>query len=848
MHTYYAMFMKLLVAEIASQLSPLGTSILQRLIGAESPAALRTHLSDLEQGGIWRQYGLTNFLEGDLFTWYIDAWDDRLAEALWNIVHRLDAYEPTSLSVDPEQSRDLLKQLYHRLFPRSVRHDLGEYYTPDWLAEFVLDELGYDGNPDVRVLDPACGSGTFLVAAIKRAKSWYDHHRFECGYGQGELLFKLQRNVVGFDLNPLAVMAARANYLLSVLDLFRYVREVEIPVYLCDSVVIPSEYGGFFKDKDDSRSVKTAEGWFQMPTEIAADRSELARYTEVIEDCVLNDHTADEFLKRCASLRLPTVNREIHVDLYDKLHRLKKENKNGIWARLIKNNFAPLFLGKVDLVVGNPPWVNWESLPDEYRAASKSLWERYRLFTLSGTQARLGGGKKDLSMLFTHCCVDHYLDYGGKLGFVITQTVFKTKGAGEGFRGLKYFRDNRPVVLKPLSVHDLSAMQVFEGATNRTAVFLCEKQSENFSYPVQYDVWRGPSRINPEAPLEDVLQAVYVTEMAAEPIQKTKKGSPWLTVPREAIPGIRKIIGKSDYVAYEGVNTGGLNGCYWIEILRRLLNKDIHIRNLHNVGKIKVEEVEAVIEPDLVYPLLRGRDVHRWIAEPSAHIILAQDPDKGKGIAESKMRVELPKTYAYLKRFEGNKKNPQRGTLRGRALYRKYFKDTDPFYSMYNVGSYTLAKWKVMWPEVGYSVRAAVCGPQRDDGNTPILPAHTLVFVSLKSAREAYYVCGLLNSCPAQALLRGYIALHPSPHVLELLNIPRFDNDKSTSVSLSDLSRRCHSVAAGDKVAVRKLEDEIDRLAAKLWGITDSELTAIQEALADLEGTGETEFEEEEQE
>jgi hypothetical protein len=47
---------------------------------------------------------------------------------------------------------------------------LGEYYTPDWLAEFTMDRSGYEPAPGVRLLDPACGSGTFLVTAIKRMK------------------------------------------------------------------------------------------------------------------------------------------------------------------------------------------------------------------------------------------------------------------------------------------------------------------------------------------------------------------------------------------------------------------------------------------------------------------------------------------------------------------------------------------------------------------------------------------------------------------------------------------------------------------------------------------------------
>jgi len=64
----------------------------------------------------------------------------------------------------------LLKKLYQYLVPPEVRHSLGEYYTPDWLAELVLEEVGYDGHNHERLLDPACGSGTFLVFAIQKFK------------------------------------------------------------------------------------------------------------------------------------------------------------------------------------------------------------------------------------------------------------------------------------------------------------------------------------------------------------------------------------------------------------------------------------------------------------------------------------------------------------------------------------------------------------------------------------------------------------------------------------------------------------------------------------------------------
>ena len=280
-HTYYAIFMKMLAAEIVASFSPLGTSTLKKLVAAPTSPKLRDELRNLEQGGIWSQLGISNFLEGDLFSWYLDAWNEECAEAVRSMTASFDGFDPTTLSVDPAESRDLLKQLYQQLFPKSVRHDLGEYYTPDWLAELVLDELGYDGNPDKRLLDPACGSGTFLVMALNRVKTWYDAHRHECGFGEDALLRKILHNVIGFDLNPLAVMAARTNYLLAVRELLRHAGAVELPVYLCDAIMTPSEYGDVFTGSSgNARRLKTSAGDFTIPAEVTENREHIGRYAE----------------------------------------------------------------------------------------------------------------------------------------------------------------------------------------------------------------------------------------------------------------------------------------------------------------------------------------------------------------------------------------------------------------------------------------------------------------------------------------------------------------------------------------------------------------------------------------
>ena len=827
-HTYYALFIKLLAAEITSSFSPLGVSPLQKVVSAPTSEKLRDELRELEQGGIWSHLGIRNFLEGDLFSWYVDAWDGSLEAATRSMSLALADFDPTTLSVDPFESRDLLKQLYQQLFPKSIRHDLGEYYTPDWLAELVLDEVGYDGDPDKRLLDPACGSGTFLVMAINRVKAWYAEHRYECGYSETELVGKLLENIVGFDLNPLAVMAARTNYLLAIRDLLRHTGDIELRVYLCDSIMTPSEYGDLFTGgHGTARLLKTSAGDFTIPNEIAESREQIGKYADTLEFCVRNSYSPNEFLKRCVAEGIPIAEAPLHIELYKQLVALDVESKNGVWARIIKNAFAPLFVGEVDYIVGNPPWVNWQNLPEGYRDGMKPLWQRYGLFSLSGSAGRLGGGKKDISTLFVYCAVDNYLRDRGRLGFVITQSVLKTKDAGDGFRRFQFEREGQTYYINPLRVHDLSEIQVFEGATNRTAALICEKRTRSFDYPVAYTAWRGPSRLPQDLSLEEAHRDTHRAQLAAIPVDPSKRTSPWLTAPEQALPGIRKVLGRSQYRAYTGVYTGGLNGCFWIRVLETRTNGELLIENLHDVGRIKVPHVETVIEPDLVYPLLRGRDVRRWSAEPSCSLILAQDPQTKKGIPESVMKDKYPKTYEFLRTFEGDPANPTRGTLRGRALYRSYYKPTDPFYSMYNVGPYTVADWKVQWQHTGVqdSMRAAVTPWDK-------LGDQKVILVACESPEEAHYLCALINSTPVFSVIKHYISLDASPHVLEHVAIPLFESGSEVHKRLADLSLRCHSAvgsSAADQVCA--IESEINELAASIWGITRSELDAIHAAM-----------------
>jgi len=238
-HTYYTILMKLLTSEIVTLFadSLLG-SYLKRLEEAyyKSKDEMLDELKELEEGGIFATVGIRNFLEADYFAWYLDEWDENVATPIFEIVKKLLEYEPATVELSPERVEDLFKRLYQNLVPRDIRHKLGEYFTPDWLAELLLNEVGYDGNPDRRVLDPACGSGTFLVLTIRRIREYADEHFLD----RRGLVKEIIENVRGIDLNPLAVLASKANYLIALSDLLRYRPKegLEIPIYLADSVSV----------------------------------------------------------------------------------------------------------------------------------------------------------------------------------------------------------------------------------------------------------------------------------------------------------------------------------------------------------------------------------------------------------------------------------------------------------------------------------------------------------------------------------------------------------------------------------------------------------------------------------
>ncbi|MCK4375116.1 MAG: SAM-dependent DNA methyltransferase, partial [Candidatus Brocadiae bacterium] len=124
-HTYYAVLIKVLASQVVHfYLMPkLGTDL--KSVGNRRSQELLRYFRNLEDGALFRQLGIANFLEGDFFSWYLDVWHEPVEEAIRDLVNTLADYSLVTLDVDPDTTRDLLKQLYQNLMPKALRHNLG---------------------------------------------------------------------------------------------------------------------------------------------------------------------------------------------------------------------------------------------------------------------------------------------------------------------------------------------------------------------------------------------------------------------------------------------------------------------------------------------------------------------------------------------------------------------------------------------------------------------------------------------------------------------------------------------------------------------------------------------------
>jgi len=810
-HTYYAFLMKAIAIELVALQRESSVESFVKGLGAVDDKELLRKLTYLESGADFIDRGIVNFLEADFFSWYLDEWNPQVANVFRAIVRALSEFEPATPILEPEWTRDLLQKLYEVIVPTKLRHDLGEYYTPDWLAGYVVDKSGYTGEVGTRFLDPSCGSGTFLVQAINRAMKQAEGKK---KLQPKDLADHILTNIVGFDLNPLAVLASRTNYLIAFSRLIPAIRPISIPVYLCDSILAPASSVEEGKLAFDNTIIfTTSKGDYIFPV-FMQEKSHIDKFTSMMDVALRGKIEPKKFEKQIKAEFHPSPEDTALLSaVYRHIKTLDDNGENGIWARYIKNAFAPVYIGKFDFVIGNPPWIRWGYLSDEYRKRTLKLWHGYGLFSLTGHETRLGAGEKDFSMLFTYGCADNYLKDGGVLGFVITIEVFKSKGAGEGFR--RFELKDKEVPLKMLGMEDMVDLKPFQAA-NKTCVFFLQKGKKT-TYPVPVIEWKrkeGIGRILPEWTLDEVNAKSERTKLKAIPVHPDKPASAWQTAQAAEMKSYAKLKGANPYRAYLGARVEPY-GVFWLNLKEVRPDGNLVIENMHDRGKREIKSVRTAIEPDIIFPAVSGGDIVRFGTKSHFYLLISQDPSTREPFEEDWMLENVPLTYAYLKQFKDVLLS------RGSRVVKELAENTE-FYAMYGIGEYTFAKYRVVWKRMASRIDAVVLSSIKTDyGMKKIISTDTTSLFAVNDKEEAHYLCAILNSELVDSFIKSFSQAgrgFGAPSVMNNLAIPKFKADNKIHKKLAELSEEAHSLVQ----KMRPTEDvakEINELVRKLWNI-----------------------------
>lgn len=381
-------------------------------------------------GDAFERAGIANFVEEDFFGWLDHPMIREDARKLiGGLCRHLDIYATAEID------EDLLKHLYETLVDPAERHDLGEYYTPDWLAEYTLREAGLDR--ETTLLDPACGSGTFLFSAIRLLR--------EQGIAGADLVRVAERNLAGFDVHPLAVTVARANFLLA-LGSDAQGEAVDVPIWMANSLSEPS--GAFGKPIE---VVVTAEEVFRLPTEMEDVLQGLLHKAIDVAVLYASPKTSDAVAHEGMEAWLKAHHAGEFYDEYWKpnltlLRKLVDDDRNTVWRFVLTNAVRPQMAARrpVDLVAGNPPWLPVRSISERpYQEHVTKLAVRY------GILAERRGwetGALEIATVFACFSADWYLKPGGRLALVLPRGVLFGAKQHDRFRRMVTIPALKPIL------------------------------------------------------------------------------------------------------------------------------------------------------------------------------------------------------------------------------------------------------------------------------------------------------------------------------------------------------------------------------------------------------------------
>ena len=296
----------------------------QASFGIDISRVADTDAADLLLGHeLFRATGLQGVLESDFFAWPNEVGGKPMLQTLARRVARFDWTEAPP---------DTAATLYETVIPPEERRQLGEYYTPAWLVRSMIREL-VDDPLNQRVLDPACGSGTFVAEAV----AYFIDAAQAAKWEPSEVLERLREAVTGIDVHPVAVHLARAAWTLAARPAINaasaagYDASLSIPVYLGDALQLRFRTGDMFAEHQITIQTRDEEN-----TDLVFPVSLVERAEDF--DALMGDVSAaierrgDPFLALDDNHINDPAERQTIGETIRTMQRLHDRGRNHIWA------------------------------------------------------------------------------------------------------------------------------------------------------------------------------------------------------------------------------------------------------------------------------------------------------------------------------------------------------------------------------------------------------------------------------------------------------------------------------------------------------------------------------------
>lgn len=756
LQTTYAIIVKLIACKVIDKIDENDGAKTFHNLSMVTSDELQKFFGMIEDGYSYQYHNVVNFLEGDFFSWYADdqQWNEELYKKILEIVKRIDQYSAFSLNVYYEPI-DIFKDLYMSIMPKSVRHSMGEYFTPKWLADYVVKEaILINKNDKWKAIDPCCGSGVFLISLIKnivgdtcvQTLSMEEKNR---------LKEEILQRVYGIDINPLSVLSARVGYYLA-LRPFGDVENIEIPVYLGDSAILAeneviddiecykysilNEKENFdvvlpvrFVGKRDFGTIMNS--WqIHVTSEDAETLS-----NDIIENYNDLERNSSELVRRAKDMAIA-------------LTQLHAKNWDGIWIRIATNYMKVAKLSDFDIIIGNPPWVKWEHLPYMYAQKIKELCDIRHIFSGAG---QYGGTQLNICALIANVTATNWLAQDGVLAFLMPDSIM-SQNSYEEFRNfyLDYEKGERLFLqkidrwqapLRPFRCDNKPVTQDFN-----TYYYSRNEVNYKKGIPVKC-ITRKKNVTDEELNLlenfEDIKKNLVFDECKALQLSGSTSAFSYSSTKYD----FSKIIGETAYkyrtgveftpqelYMLKGAGESDKRGYY------RFYNKKF------NLSKYTIDETPKngwIFPTNIIYPIITGPHIEafKYNSDNEYCILPYTKSNTKEPISRAEMKKNNIEIYNYLSRFKGK--------IDEQSEKSKQMHRGDEFYALSKIGPYTFGKYIVAARDNSKFCSSVIYNQKTPWGEikNTICVKHTIIISQDLTGRfigedEAHYICGILNS------------------------------------------------------------------------------------------------------